>query len=330
VSDPVFILSLLLAALVALVIRRLWRGWPLVAFGLCWFFLNLLPVSNIVPTMQLMAERFLYLPMAGLCLAGGCGFARIDSALARRRVGRGAWRVAGLLVCALLCAGSALRTREWRDDASVFNAALRVSPGNVRMRDQAATAASNRGDHGRVLELLAGSVDANTGSAKAMRNLGCALFATGRAAEAVVLLEAAALRDPGLAQPHEDLGRMALARSDFAGAVRCFAAAVECEPLNETRWLNLGLACRQAGDDERARRAFETAVRLNPGAVGALRSLASLHWEQQRWAEAAAALSRILEILPGDSDATYWLQQAREKMADAAAPPPLTPDPAAP
>lgn len=314
VFDPALIIALAFLAVAAIALKRIWLRTPLVAFGFIWFFLNLLPVSNLVPTMQLMAERFLYLPMAGFSLAVGCAFARWDSALAGRRAARGWLRASGSLLLIGLIVMSGFRTSDWRNDGTLFEDALTVSPANLRVRDLAATAAADRGDHGRVLELLSGSVNEDSGSAKAMRNLGCAYLATGRQEEGVSLILAAIRRDPGLAQPYEDMARVALGRDDKADAVKWLAAAVKREPFNESRWLNLGLVCRNAGLNDRAARALEVAVRLDGTNLNALRALASLSWLREDWQTCRRCLEKILSIKPGDADAEEWLRKVREKL----------------
>ena len=45
------------------------RRAPLVAFGILWFFLHLLPTNSILPRYDLLSERNLYLPSIGLYLA---------------------------------------------------------------------------------------------------------------------------------------------------------------------------------------------------------------------------------------------------------------------
>ncbi|OGS38824.1 MAG: hypothetical protein A2551_02995 [Elusimicrobia bacterium RIFOXYD2_FULL_34_30] len=44
---------------------------PIIALSILWFFIFLLPVSNIIPIGDFMAERFLYLPSFGFCLLMG-------------------------------------------------------------------------------------------------------------------------------------------------------------------------------------------------------------------------------------------------------------------
>ena len=56
------------------------RGERVVALGLGWFLLTLLPVSNLLPIPIPAAERFLYLPLCGIALAAAAAF------------GPGSWR----------------------------------------------------------------------------------------------------------------------------------------------------------------------------------------------------------------------------------------------
>ena len=48
-------------------------AWP--RLGLCWWLLGLIPFLHLVPLPVGAAERFLYLPSVGICLALGVGFA---------------------------------------------------------------------------------------------------------------------------------------------------------------------------------------------------------------------------------------------------------------
>ncbi len=58
-----FLLFALFLAVLTLLARE--KGFSLLTFGLVWIGLFFLPVSNIIPMMQYMAERFLYLPLIG-------------------------------------------------------------------------------------------------------------------------------------------------------------------------------------------------------------------------------------------------------------------------
>ncbi|OHC05625.1 MAG: hypothetical protein A3J92_00250 [Planctomycetes bacterium RIFOXYC2_FULL_41_27] len=40
-------------------------------FAILWFFVALIPVLNIIPIENIMAERYLYIPLVGFCILGG-------------------------------------------------------------------------------------------------------------------------------------------------------------------------------------------------------------------------------------------------------------------
>ena len=69
-SGPVLFGGLLVAVVIGAAFGLLRRSrWSLPVFGLTWAAVFMLPVSNLVPTMQYMAERFLYLPLLGGLMA---------------------------------------------------------------------------------------------------------------------------------------------------------------------------------------------------------------------------------------------------------------------
>ena len=53
------------------------------AYGIFWFFIALVPVSNLIPTSTKMADRYLFLPTIGSLLVMLAGFSWLVS---RRRV----------------------------------------------------------------------------------------------------------------------------------------------------------------------------------------------------------------------------------------------------
>ena len=124
-----------------------WTAWIVVALGVClvaWFwkrsrlafffacfgFLNLLPASNLLfPIGTIMAERLLYLPLAGWL---ACLVLAIDFAARRSRQER----VAPIII-GLIAAGFAIRTWvrniDWKDDLTMATASVQTSPGSFKV-----------------------------------------------------------------------------------------------------------------------------------------------------------------------------------------------------
>jgi len=105
--------------LVALAFAAL-LGWtarkaPVVCFSLAWIPLSLIPVLNLVPLPQPLAERFLYLPSVGFCLL-------LAVLLANRHA-----RILALI--AVIWAGATVaRNQVWNDEGRFWQAAVTARP----------------------------------------------------------------------------------------------------------------------------------------------------------------------------------------------------------
>lgn len=125
---------LLLLGLAWWVIRRR-EAHRLAAWGVAFFFITLLPTSNLVVRIgAIMAERFLYLPSLGIFTAVAVGLA----ALARHAVARLApprsfsvlvrsWALPAVLLVALT-ARTWARNRDWRNEETLWRSAVLAVP----------------------------------------------------------------------------------------------------------------------------------------------------------------------------------------------------------
>ncbi|MCX7049313.1 MAG: tetratricopeptide repeat protein [Candidatus Sumerlaeota bacterium] len=138
------LLALWIVAIVfALRRRSLWM------IPLGWFPIALFPVSNVIPFGDLMADRFLYLPSVAACLAfgmiahgalakvGGLNF-RVRSIMSSDK--RLAIPIAALAVIAIFAALTLSRNRVWRDEISLWESNLIVSPASKEAMYSLATA----------------------------------------------------------------------------------------------------------------------------------------------------------------------------------------------
>src|SRR3972149_4432968 len=66
-----FLISLALLVCIAFLAVRLYRRQKEITFSILWIFITLIPVMNIIPIGNIMAERDLYLPSFGFCLFAG-------------------------------------------------------------------------------------------------------------------------------------------------------------------------------------------------------------------------------------------------------------------
>lgn len=165
--------------------------------------------------------------------------------------------------------------------------------------------------------------------------LGAILLKKGELDEAQSLLERTIELEPAFAKPHEDLGWLHLKRGDAESALRCFESAVSLDATQAATVAGLAEALQRLGraaDAEQARRRFvelsptaqllaeaealrragETAraeeicqdvVKREPGNTSALRILAIIASDDERFVIAEGLLRRIVKIAPENAGA---------------------------
>ena len=193
------------------------RRAPVVAWAMAWVLVMYLPVSNLVPLTQFfVAERYLYVPSFGICLLAALGL----DALRRTRP---ALRVAAVCVTAALVAAgamrSAVRTRDWYDDLTLWSAAVAAIPdASSRTHGQLALALSNARRGAESIPHFERALALGPESADLHNNLGIELRRIGRMDEAARHFQRALELWPGNPLIHFNLGTalMALGRRDEA------------------------------------------------------------------------------------------------------------------
>jgi hypothetical protein len=158
----------LLAALFAVGLYAT-RRWPLAGFGILWFFLTLAVESSVLPISDPMMEHRMYLPMVGVSLVLGGGFAA-----AYRRAPRfapGVALVAGVVLVVLTVA----RNEVWRSPLSLWTDALAKSPGKARPHINVGTILHQNGKVDEAIPYYCKALELDPGNRVARSNLNLAL-----------------------------------------------------------------------------------------------------------------------------------------------------------
>jgi len=141
-------------------------------------------------------------------------------------------------------------------------------------------------------------------------NLGAALEARGRPAEAIEEYRRALAVRPTSAAALNNLGAALQSTGDVEGAIRAYREAVQAEPDYANAQHNLGNALAVTGALAEAVPHLREAVRLSPGDAVALSNLGGALLEEGHTAEAIGPLRRAVELDAGSLDAQYNLGRA--------------------
>jgi hypothetical protein len=192
----------------------------------------------LIPVGAILAERFLYLPVAGLCLL---------AALAIEKLGKPA-RVAAMAVIAIFSVAMFARSAEWKDDATIFAATARNNPKSLR----AALWLGKPDD----------AIASWPASAAAWHDKGVAAAKAGDFRAAEQALREAVRLDPTRAAPQLNLGLVLHRNGELDAAERALRKAVLLDPDNPRAFAELGHVRYEAGRFAPAAEAYRRAVAL--------------------------------------------------------------------
>jgi len=111
-----------------------WRKWRPVCAGGIWFCVSLIPVMGFIPLNNPYAERYLYLPLAGVALA--LAFLPIPwprfPGLREERAAKHWPRAMIAAIFTIFTLLTLWQARAWRDDLALYGSITRTSPANPR------------------------------------------------------------------------------------------------------------------------------------------------------------------------------------------------------
>ena len=209
--------------------------------------------------------------------------------------------------------------------ASDFEAAMRLDPSSDLARLELGLLLSEGKDAERAASILQDAASRMPDSFEAHYAAGLQLLRNDQADGAVRALRRALEIDPAsqeatyaLGRALRALGRVEEARRYLTGMARAASRrAVDEAKVTEAGRLNdLGLEAEASGDVEGALARYEAAIAVSPENVLFRRNAALALCRLQRWGEAKVRLREVLEMAPGDPDATKALYIALDHAPD--------------
>jgi Flp pilus assembly protein TadD len=286
--------------------HRVGRIW----FGIAFHSLAIFPVANLVTLIGTMkAERLLYLPSFGFCLAAGLVWNEIYTRF-EQRIGRGRLMQAFAFIALIGILSIAAwqtweRNKIWQSGSSFWKDTAAEAPENIKAQLNHGHDVLMAGRNDEAIDAFRRARRIDPNSEDAVINLGAALMQNGQNDEAASLYEGAVQRDPGRAAFHVDLGLAYLASGKSASGVRELQRAGDLEPENAVMRFNLGLALSKTGDAEGAVQEYRRAIELKPDYAEAWNALGAVLLKLRRVDEARNALHKALELKPSYRDAIY-------------------------
>ncbi|MEO0093260.1 MAG: tetratricopeptide repeat protein [candidate division WOR-3 bacterium] len=249
---------LLLIGLIALMII-LYRHNKIISFGLAWFFINLLPVANIIPKTFFVAERYLYVPSFGFCLIlGYCLWQLIT---------KKSLSVLGIILFGVILTGYSIRTIrrnfDFKSEYTLWSKTIKDNPMSATGYNNLGVALLNSGAIEASIENFKKATELVPNFAKPYFNLGVAYLNSGCYPEAVENLTKAIRFDPKSFESYIALGTAYQKLGDHRLAIETFQKALILKE-DVKLYYALGISFREIEQFDDALFAFKRAVALNP------------------------------------------------------------------
>jgi tetratricopeptide (TPR) repeat protein len=341
------VLGLLLAATLWGLIAR--RGW---AFLSAWFFLILAPTSSVLPLGQLAFEHRMYLPLAAivaLAVAGGYalwerllfrpagqgGQAPFSPGMTPGEVGwwgakkgtvpdRGAaalrWAAPVVLwAAALLALGctTVARNRDYRSLVALYQDTVDKRPHNPVAHNNLGNALVAAGRSAEAIEHCRQAVRLKPDGAVMHYNLAIALVAAGRTDEGIEQYREALRLNPDYVEAHYSFGNALAKLSRTKEAIAQYRQALRLKPEHVMVHNNLGIALVAVGGAEEAIQHYREALRIIPDNAEIHNNLAIALDAVGKTGEAIGEYREALRLKPDFATADYNLGLALAKVGRA-------------
>ena len=285
-------------ALVVVVLLRLRSGKKLALFCLAWFFITLLPVSNIIPISTKIADRYLYLPAVGLFLWFSLIFYSLTNTLFPKK---GKTLITFTIVAFLVSSLSYLsmqRNKVWANTISLWSDSIGKQANNRTAHLNLGQALSEQGKLDAAMIHFREALRLSPNYAEAHNNLGSALAQQGKLELAVPHFYTALKILPGFAEAHNNLA-VALARQGrLEEAAKHYSEAARLYPDSAEVHNNLAVALVSLGRVDEAVPHYFRAVELKPDYAEPYNNLGNALAQQGKLDQAIAYYSKALEIKP--------------------------------
>ena len=238
-----------------------WRSPAVIAFGLAWAPITLLPILNFIPFLAVpgLGERYLYTGSAGLALAVGAGWASLP---ARSQTRRGEPRVVlAVVILGLWGVLASSRTRVWSEPIRFYRTIVTEAPGYAVPRLGLGQAYLREGRPAEAREALGEARRPNPRDGTPAGLLGVIAFREGRAAEALAWLDEATRLSPRDPVPHFNRGLVLESLGRRPDALESLRASFRLKPRDPKTAYELGKLLVKAGAARDAIPVLEASIR---------------------------------------------------------------------
>ena len=275
------------------------RRGPHLLVGWLWYLGMLVPVIGLVQIgLQGRADRYTYLPQIGLCLALAWAARTIAGAAAGRRR---ACAVVGLVAVLILGITARRQVSYWKDSETLWRHTLACTSNNFVAHGNLGLALAAKGRTAEAIGHYERVLELKPDDVKAHNNLGLALSDIGKVEEAIGHYQKALALKPDDVKAHNNLGIALTNAGKVEEAIGHYRRALELQPDYAPARYNLGIELQNLGKVEEAIGHFRKILEDLPDHAATFVHLGHALATLGRVEEAIAQYQKALKTNPNDA-----------------------------
>ena len=291
------ILPLLIIMAVVIVAVVMVRRKAVIAFGLFWFFVVLMPEA-VMPLNLIINEHRAYLPGVGFVIVVG-GVYQALRGEDRRRV-----LLSVVLVLIIMANGYATikRNRVWTDEVTLWQDVVNKYPGIPRAHNNMGVGYQKRGENEEAIEAFKTSIGVDWKYPEAHINLGGLYAEQGLLKEAIREYKITLQLKPKFPEAHYNLGKAYAELGLTDEAEKEYRMALKQKPYYVQAMNNLGLVYASEGLLEEAIAAYKQVIKLESDYAEAYYNLGLVYFRKGIWDMAISFYNVALKYEPNNVD----------------------------
>ena len=262
----VLISLLFLMGIFFLTIR--YRKHKLLFFSVFWFFITLIPASNILPLQVFMAERYLYIPSIAFALLISYSLFNLKLNFVKTTLLKKIIIIFIVLLLFFYVAKTLDRNDDWQNNLTLWKKTVLTNPENSRAHDNLGFTYDHRGMEEKALAEFETAVALQKDNFRALANLGVSYAKAGRYNESLEVLQKS-LQFREYHKTYDKLGLIYVRLGDLDKAIESFRSAIRINSRYAKAYNDLGTVYGRLGKFDLAMQSFNEAIMIDPDYDGA-------------------------------------------------------------
>ncbi len=288
-----FLFPLFMLISIAIIAIRWWKK-PVILFAILWFFISMLPVMNIIPLANIMADRYLYFPILGFCLLLSIAVTYLRAVIKYSVI-------VSLIIFYIVM--TVTRNNVWRDEFTLWYTSSQSPLCSFTTYNNLGTQYNKKGYPDTALKCYQKALQKAqevgfTQYATVYYNAGNAYEKKNMPNEAVTAYKKAVRLKPDYQQAHNNLGKVYFTLSQYDDALTEYNNAVKIDPDFPYAYNNMGVLYNKLGRQDEAVAAYKKALSLDPRYADAYYNLGNIYEARMQYDLALEAYQNALKYDP--------------------------------